>query len=63
MSSENKLFGGEGGIRTHGTFRFAGFQDQYLQPLGHLTKVGAKHNQCAMSEKGGESEILIGILG
>ena len=27
--------GGRGGIRTHGTFRFAGFQDQSLQPLGH----------------------------
>lgn len=25
-------YGGRGGIRTHETFRFAGFQDQCLQP-------------------------------
>ena len=24
-----------GGIRTHGAFRLAGFQDQFLKPLGH----------------------------
>ena len=28
---------GKGGIRTHGTFQYAGFQDQSLKPLGHLT--------------------------
>ena len=28
---------GEGGIRTHGTFRHTGFRDQLLQPLGHLS--------------------------
>ena len=31
------MFGGESGIRTHGNSRFAGFQDQCLQPLGHLS--------------------------
>ena len=30
-------YGGEGGIRTHGRFTVAGFQDQFLKPLGHLT--------------------------
>ena len=30
--------GGESGIRTHGTLPHAGFQDRYLQPLGHLSK-------------------------
>ena len=30
-------FGGESGIRTHGCFRIAGFQDRCLQPLGHLS--------------------------
>ncbi len=28
---------GEGGIRTPGTFRYSGFQDRRLQPLGHLS--------------------------
>ena len=32
-------FGGESGIRTHGDFRLAGFQDRFLQPLGHLSIV------------------------
>lgn len=30
---------GEGGIRTHGTFRINGFQDRRLQPLGHLSMI------------------------
>ena len=29
--------GGEGGIRTHEGLPLAGFQDQCLQPLGHLS--------------------------
>ena len=29
--------GGESGIRTHGHLRAAGFQDRFLQPLGHLS--------------------------
>ena len=29
--------GGESGIRTHGCFHIAGFQDRFLQPLGHLS--------------------------
>ena len=29
--------GGESGIRTHGCFHIAGFQDRCLQPLGHLS--------------------------
>ena len=33
------MFGGEGGIRTHGRFPYAGFQDQYLKPLGHLANI------------------------
>ena len=32
-----KECGGEGGIRTHGRFPYAGFQDQILRPLGHLS--------------------------
>ena len=31
-------FGGESGIRTHGCFHIAGFQDRFLKPLGHLSK-------------------------
>jgi hypothetical protein len=27
--------GGWGGIRTHGSSRFGGFQDRYHKPLGH----------------------------
>ena len=30
-------FSGESGIRTHGGFHHDGFQDRYLQPLGHLS--------------------------
>ncbi len=30
--------GGQGGIRTHGTLRFAGFQDQSHRPLDHLSR-------------------------
>ena len=29
------VFGGGGGIRTHGTNGITGFQDQLLKPLGH----------------------------
>ena len=29
--------GGEGEIRTHGRFPYAGFQDRYLKPLGHFS--------------------------
>ena len=29
--------GGEGGIRTPGTLRYAGFQDRYIRPLCHFT--------------------------
>ena len=29
--------GGESGIRTHGRLHVAGFQDRFLQPLGHLS--------------------------
>tara|TARA_B100000029_G_scaffold304013_1_gene296854 strand:+ start:630 stop:953 length:324 start_codon:yes stop_codon:yes gene_type:complete len=36
-----KINGGESGIRTHGAFRLAGFQDQSLQPLGHLSDSGS----------------------
>ena len=36
--SEN---GGEGGIRTHGGSRLAGFQDRCFQPLSHLSKFKA----------------------
>ena len=32
-----KRCGGESGIRTHGRLRVAGFQDRFLQPLGHLS--------------------------
>ena len=32
-----KQYGGEGGIRTHGGFHLAGFQDQSLKPLDHLS--------------------------
>ena len=32
-----KIIGGKGGIRTHGLLRVAGFQDRFLQPLGHLS--------------------------
>jgi hypothetical protein len=35
--------GGSGEIRTHGTFLFAGFQDQCLKPLGHAS-INAVHN-------------------
>lgn len=30
--------GGEGGIRTHGTARFNGFQDRRFRPLSHLSE-------------------------
>ncbi len=32
-----RKIGGESGIRTHGDLRLAGFQDRFLQPLGHLS--------------------------
>ena len=30
-------YGGEGGIRTHGTSRYNGFQDRLFRPLRHLS--------------------------
>ena len=35
---ERLALNGRGGIRTHGTFRYTGFQDQLHRPLGHPTK-------------------------
>ena len=32
--------GGEGGIRTPGTFQFNGFQDRRIRPLCHLSTLG-----------------------
>ena len=32
-----KRSGGEGGIRTPGTFQFNGFQDRRIRPLCHLS--------------------------
>ena len=32
------LFGGEGGIRTHGSLRINGFQDRRNRPLCHLSE-------------------------
>ena len=37
LPTELVSHGGEGGIRTHGSSRYAGFQDQCLRPLGHLS--------------------------
>jgi hypothetical protein len=37
---ELEALGGSGEIRTHGTLRFAGFQDRCIQPLCH-TSAGA----------------------
>ena len=34
------FFRGEGGIRTPGTLLYAGFQDQCIRPLCHLSKSG-----------------------
>ena len=39
-----KKCGGESGIRTHGCFHIAGFQDRFLQPLGHLSTSGLRPN-------------------
>ena len=39
-SYEIKKCGGESGIRTNGHLRVAGFQDRFLQPLGHLSITG-----------------------
>jgi hypothetical protein len=36
-SVEGRNNGGEGGIRTHGTLRFNGFQDRRFRPLSHLS--------------------------
>lgn len=36
------MFGGWGGIRTHGRFPFAGFQDRFLKPLGHPSNCGGR---------------------
>lgn len=33
------LHGREGGIRTHGTLLYDGFQDRFLKPLGHLSEI------------------------
>ena len=35
-------YGGEGGIRTHGGSHLAGFQDQSLKPLDHLSESTVK---------------------
>ena len=40
-----KKNGGEGGIRTHGTFPYNGFQDRHLQPLGHLSITFANYTR------------------
>ena len=32
---QGNLSNGGGGIRTPGTFRYSGFQDRHLKPLGH----------------------------
>ena len=37
-------FGG-GGIRTHGGFSHAGFQDRYHEPLGHPSKIAKNQNR------------------
>ena len=40
--------GGEGGIRTHGTFPFSGFQDRRNRPLCHLSsRTPKKHRECS----------------
>ncbi len=39
---------GEGGIRTHGTFPFSGFQDRRNRPLCHLSsRTPKKHRECS----------------
>ena len=38
LALQDRDFNGEGGIRTHGSFHFAGFQDQSHQPLDHLSR-------------------------
>jgi hypothetical protein len=38
------FLGGEGGIRTLGESPHAGFQDQYHQPLGHLSVLDFDNN-------------------
>src|ERR1043165_5629867 len=42
--------GGWGGIRTHGRFHVAGFQDRCLKPLGHPSTSGF-HSGIAMRGK------------
>ena len=45
------MVGGESGIRTHERLRVAGFQDRFLQPLGHLSISGlpsALQNTCSI---------------
>ena len=37
IQNNQETIGGESGIRTHGRLRVAGFQDRFLQPLGHLS--------------------------
>lgn len=33
-----RITGGSGGIRTHGTLRYDGFQDRCLKPLSHTSR-------------------------
>ncbi len=38
LSHPSNKFLGAGGIRTHGTLRYNGFQDRLLKPLGHRSR-------------------------
>ena len=40
--------GGGSGIRTHGAFRHAGFQDRCFRPLSHPSGCGVRRSQWAM---------------
>ena len=44
--------GGEGGIRTHGGSRLAGFQDRCFQPLSHLSNSGQSLQKIRRMGKG-----------
>ncbi len=46
-NTQDWAVGGEGGIRTHGTFRLSGFQDRRNRPLYHLSSVPAAGFLCA----------------
>ena len=37
LRDEHLLYGGEGGIRTHGPFQDNGFRDRPIRPLSHLS--------------------------